>query len=323
MLRRTTCVLARGMAETMADVPLFIFGLVADVQAGDKPDTIGEGRVQRYSTATTRLSRALDAWLDRINGSSTSNPPPTMVLSLGDIVDGRDSEEATVKDLTGVTAEFNRLPDSCPAVHVLGNHCIKSLPRKLLMDTLGMSAAYYRRELTSGWALIVLDTTDLSTHGGWPEGSDKAQEASAFLAAHEGEERMQRYNGGVGAEQLKWLRSELAKARESRCRLIVASHHCLARGACRETHRAWNGDEVSAMLEASGVVALALAGHDHVGGYLSTASGVSYVTVEALLEAPVDGNAYAVVSIYANQILIDGCGTTVSNRALPLLPLPS
>ena len=34
-------------------------------------------------------------------------------------------------------------------------------------------------------------------------------------------------------------------------RLIVASHHALAPGAARDTHRAWNGNQVAALLNSS------------------------------------------------------------------------
>ena len=128
---------------------------------------------------------------------------------------------------------------------------------------------------------------------------------------------MQRYTGGLGSEQMRWLIRELEAARSSRRRLIVASHHCLARGACRETHRSWNGDEVATLLEDSGVVVLALAGHDHIGGF-AMRGGVAYVTVEAMLEAPAAGNAYALVVVHADRLVIDGCGTSVTSRQLPL-----
>lgn len=38
-------------------------GLVADVQAGQKPDAESEGRLQRFSTAVIRLSEAVAYWL--------------------------------------------------------------------------------------------------------------------------------------------------------------------------------------------------------------------------------------------------------------------
>jgi len=301
-------------------IPIFSFGLVADIQAGDKPDGSNDGRVQRYQLATNKLGQAVNAWMQELGErrrTRHSMAALDFVLSLGDIVDGRDNHGTTAVDLAAVLHHFERLPASCPPVHVIGNHCLKFCSRAQLVRALGLPACYYRRELALGWALLILDTTDLSTHGGWPEGSAREREAAAYMLAHDGEARVKRYNGGVGAEQMRWLEAELARAARLRCRLIVASHHCLARGACRETHRAWNGDEVAARLEASGVVMLALAGHDHQGGFV-VQGGVPYVTVEALLEAPEDGNAYGALRVYADCIVINGMGTSLSSRRLVL-----
>ena len=154
---------------------LFTFGLVADVQAGDKPDGSGEGRCQRFSSAPYKLGLALDAWLAQRSSRRTrhSRPPVGFVLSLGDIVDGRDDETTTLIDLQEVNQHLHRLPDACPAVQLVGNHCLKFLPRARLMSELGLRACYYRRDVADGWSLLVLDTTDLSTHGGWEPGSSR------------------------------------------------------------------------------------------------------------------------------------------------------
>ena len=230
-------------------------------------------------------------------------------------------------DLAPVLASLKKLP--CEVLHVLGNHCVKFVPRETILRELNIQSkvplrAYYSKELGEGWELVVLDTTEISIHGGWPEDSPEHTEALAFMKAHAGEDRVQRYNGGVSATQLAWLRSVLAEAKEKQRRVIVASHHCVAVGACRETHRAWNGDEVASLLDAhAGTVVLALAGHDHLGGFALSPRGLPFVTLQALLEAPLHGNAFGVVRVHADRIAIDGCGTAVSDRTLPLQPLPA
>ena len=104
------------------------------------------------------------------------------MVSLGDIVDGRDDEASTRRDLADVTAHFRRL--ECPCHHVVGNHCLKHLPREYLLRELRAPASYYAVDIVAGaLRLIVLDTTDLSTHGGWAEGSDKLNEELRTLEA--------------------------------------------------------------------------------------------------------------------------------------------
>ena len=302
----------------MASPPLLTFGLLTDVQAAAKETVEREGAVLRYSEAPTLLGEAVD---------ELSRFPISFLLHAGDIVDGRDDEERTREDLETVLAQFGRI-GSTDVYHVLGNHCVKFLPRAYVLKALsfplgadGSPCAYYRKQLCEGWELVVLDTTDLSIHGGWSPDSAEHAAAVAYMEAHPGEPRMQRYNGGVGKAQLAWLRATLADARASRRRVILVSHHCLAAGACRETHLSWNGDEVVAAMRETGVVALALAGHDHKGGY-RLEGRVPHVTIEAIVEAPAGSNAFAVVRVYADRVEIDGLGTSVTSRTLPLPPPP-
>ena len=56
---------------------------------------------------------------------------------------------------------------------------------------------------------------------------------------------------------------------------------------------------------------LALAGHDHLGGYASI-QGRHFCTLEALLESPPDGNAYALLHLYPDRLVIEGIGTVTS-----------
>ncbi len=67
------------------------------------------------------------------------------------------------------------------------------------------------------------------------------------------------------------------------------------------------------VLLASPALRLALAGHDHVGGY-ACIDGRHFVTVEALLEAPVDGNAYAMIHVHGDRIRIEGSGSVTSRE---------
>ena len=70
------------------------------------------------------------------------------------------------------------------------------------------------------------------------------------------------------------------------------------------------------VLLASPAFVLALAGHDHLGGY-SVIDGRHFVTLEALLEAPAGGNAWAVLSVYADRLELAGRGS-VTSRSLPV-----
>ena len=129
------------------------------------------------------------------------------------------------------------------------------------------------------------------------------------------------WGGGIGDAQMEWLHATLASAAENGERVIVASHVPLSRTAARPGMAAWNCDEVSALLEASPAVALCVAGHDHPGRYgrtlvpsaqlnsgYKTFGRVHYVTLEAMLEAPADGNAFAALEVYDHEVIVNAGG---------------
>ena len=285
-------------------------GVVADVQAATHmPDTQVEGRTLYFDSAPQRLRQAVATW--------SSHPDVHSVIQLGDIIDGSPDKKSAKADLMLLASIFDELP--CPVHHVIGNHCLKSITRTELHRALRLPSDYYRVELGQNWRLVVLDTTELSPpeHGGFSRFTSKGKEADAYYRAHQGEPRMQRWNGGACKSQIQWLRDELASAEADGCRVIVASHHALAAGSARETHRSWTGDELASVCVASPAFVLALSGHDHLGGFVEL-EGKPFVTVEGLVESDNATNAFGWLSIYDDWIEIDGCGTAVTPRQFSL-----
>ena len=136
--------------------PLFSLGLVADVQAADSDDATRDGRKQFFREAYSLLEHAVTFW-------NSHTPKLTGVLSLGDCVDGRVSEEVTTRDRDHVVSIWSKL--RCRTHHVIGNHCLKFCSRETLMRALEMHAPYSSHELARGWRLLKLDTMDLSVRG--------------------------------------------------------------------------------------------------------------------------------------------------------------
>ena len=134
-------------------------------------------------------------------------------------------------------------------------------------------------------------------------------EALAYKQAHplseEANPQMSDWNGGITSAQMEWLKQQLAAAEAGGERVIVACHHQVGARAARDSHMAWNHEDISKVLVASPAFVLGLSGHDHLGGYASWESEIEggiggekgkrrkhFVTVEALLEAPSGSNAY-------------------------------
>ena len=116
------------------------------------------------------------------------------------------------------------------------------------------------------------------------------------------------YNGGLGREQIRWLRRELRQARENGERVIILSHTILAPQACEGTTMAFDYEEVLEAIRDSGkTVAMVLCGHDHAGGYHRDAeTGVHHLTLCSPLNKGTDGKAYGIVEVRDDAIEIHG-----------------
>ncbi|GAB4817700.1 hypothetical protein N2152v2_004746 [Parachlorella kessleri] len=291
---------------------LFSFGVIADAQYADLDIGDTEGRQQRFREVPGKLRSAL-AELKALQ------PPLSFVMHLGDIINGNITEHQSHAEFNLISGIFEAgLGPDLPAYHVLGNHCL-SVPRQTVLRRLGIpQSCYYSLPLPHSWRLVVLDTTEMSGHSGYPEGSKQQREAQAFLAAHpmsKADPQMSSWNGGVTRRQLAWLGDTVRQAEEAKERVIVASHHQVAPGAARATHLAWNYKDILQVLLSSPAVKLALAGHDHLGGYTNI-DGKHFVTLEAMLEAPSGSNAYGVVQVLEDRVVIEGRGTVTSRDLL-------
>lgn len=265
-------------------------GVLADCQYADIPDQHQEGRTQRFQEVPKKLQSALE----NMAGCD-------YIIHLGDIIQSQESEELTRKELETICSIFESFP--IPKLHVLGNHCIGTLSRSMVMERLHIpEPGYYSLDLSAIWKCIVLDTTEMSGHSGYPEDSWQCQEAKAYLEKHpwkDEQPHMVAWNGGITHIQHEWLVKELEDASIEGKQVIVCSHHQINPSAARRTHLAWNFSEIHQTIASYGsVVKLILSGHDHIGGGCRVVgAGESiqvYITVPAVLEAPHDSNNYMI-----------------------------
>eukprot|EP00891_Asterochloris_glomerata_P001963 jgi/Astpho2/1963/Aster-x0511 len=153
-----------------------------------------------------------------------------------------------------------------------------------------------------------------------PLAAPACAEAQQFMSQHPltpEQPWMEPWNGGLSSAQMRWLRKELQQAADEGEQVVLASHHPLGKGCARTSHLSWTWQEVLSELAAwPRLVRLALHGHDHTGGY-ARVSGIHFVTLEAMLEAPDASNAFAVITIFEDYIEIAGQGS-VTSRTLPL-----
>lgn len=276
------------------------FGVLADVQYADKP-AAGE---RRYASSLARLERAVDA----LNAEEGLD----FVVQVGDLIDGRDGVDGSREDLAAVLAVLARL--EVPLVHVLGNHCLE-VPRDELEATLGVERGY-RSFVEGGWRFLVLDSMALSVVG-VEEGDPRRAAGEAWLAAHPKAEHPEaaRWNGGLGGAQTGWLTTQLVDAAAAAEPVVCFAHHPVLAEASTEHHLAWDHDEVAALLEAAETPVLWVNGHDHAGGYAAR-GGVHHLTLRGMVEAPAQGNRWAVVELWPDRILVRGFGDEPARELL-------
>ena len=297
---RALVILALFCPSATAQKPaeaVFSFGVVADVQYADQPDS---GK-RHYKSSLGRLEKCV---------SDLNRRDLSFVVQLGDFIDkGKDSFDAVLPLWRGLRA---------PRKNVIGNHDLPFL-RERTLDVLGLKNGYYDFEV-KGWRFVVIDGMDVSLHG-YPRGHAKRKEATKMLAAlrDKGVKNAQTWNGGVGKDQLAWLRSTLADATKKGQQVVLNCHFPILLEASSEHHLLWNHAEVLELIEGFPCVTAWFNGHDHGGGYAAH-NGIHHVTFAGMVEAP-KKNAYSVVEVRADKLVVQGIGKQKNlELALPKRP---
>ncbi len=301
-------------------LPTFSFGVIADVQWADLPDgTNFAGTTRRcYRGALAQLSGAVDWWraLER---------PPGFIAQLGDLIDGQNAKLGTSNAaLEAAQAHLERAP--CRVVNLVGNHELYNFGRKELARRLSTAPPPAHREFygfspAAGWRVLVLDSYQEAIIG-YEDDDPRREAAVRTLAAHNPndvvsgtdwfrgisgrERRFVPYNGGLGREQLEWLRAELAEADAARERVLVLSHVILHPKACDGSTMLWDYPEALELIHASRSVVAVLCGHDHKGRYHLDSRGVHHLTFCSPLNRGADGAAYGLVRVWPDSLELVG-----------------
>lgn len=263
--------------------------LIADCQYAD-----AESRGARlYRLAPSKLQEAVD----------TLGPlEPDAVVHLGDFID-KDWESFDT-----VVPILASMP--CPVHHVLGNHDFDVADdfKLEVPERLGRSARYDAVDLAGGWRLLILDGNDFS-YSAWPEEHPRAEASRRFHRDVNPDSPT--WNGGIGPEQMEWLRDELRAADEARTPILVACHFPLWPDG---VHNLWNAEQVRELLCAHACVKLYLNGHNHAGDYAER-EALPFLTLEGMLDS--EENAFALLELEGRQARLTGWGRATS-RAMAL-----
>ncbi len=265
-------------------IPTYSFGLIADIQYAD----VEKAGKRDYRSSLGKLSNTV---------AEFNKHPLSFVVSLGDVID---------RDYQSFDKPMAILKQSKAKVHnIIGNHeySIADEHKPKVKKRLGNKKGYYAFE-KGGLLYVVVDGTDLSTMA-YAEGSEKhrqGQEAYEKLKA-DGANNAYTWNGGIGRQQLDWLQKQLQRAAAKNKKVVLFCHWPLIP---ENGTQLWGNNQVKSLLEASGVVVAWISGHHHAGGYHQE-SNIHYLTVEGMVEAPVN-IAGAIVDVYPDRLEVRGLG---------------
>jgi len=293
------CSSEQATSTTDPDALRFRFGLVADIQYGDKPDD----KTRRYKSSVERLYEAIGVW-------RKEQPPLDFAVQVGDIIDGRETLAESLEDLDLILGALKGFKQ--PFLHVLGNHCLE-VPRDTLLPRLGLDHPYYAF-IKDGWRFLMIDSLDFSTSGGWPEDSEPVARAQTWMNEHAGEAHAKRWNGGLREEQLAWIAEQLDAADSAGERVAFFSHLPANPAAGSAGYVLFNHRELLDLIAEHDHVVAYIAGHDHVGSY-NVVDGVHYLTLPAMCDAAEGTNAFAIVNVYGDRLEVEGFGN-VESRVL-------
>ena len=295
-----------------AEKAVFTLGLIADVQFADVDDGWNYARTVRraFRGALVQLGRAVNWWnaLDIV-----------AVAQLGDLADGRNAALGqTEAAFERAMRELRRL--RAPVLHLVGNHELYNFKREGLSSRLDGAAPFYSFVPAAGHRILVLGSYQEATLG-WPEGDPHRERALQTLREHNSNDmtggdwfrglsgldrRWVPYNGGLGAEQLAWLRQELRAARHKGERVVVLSHIVMHPAACDGTTMLWDYEEALREIHRAGCVVAVICGHDHAGGFHRDEAGVHHLTLKSPLNRGDEGSAYGSLQMYAGAMLVFG-----------------
>ena len=274
---------ARAAPSREPGGPVLSIGILTDCQYVDADTPPNSKRLYRKSP------EKLAAAIDHLNAMGDLD----FMLHLGDSVDRE------VKSYDVVMPVFAKA--TVPLYQVAGNHdySIAAELKEKVPHLLGMKAPHYSVS-QRGWRFVMLDGNQLSLFSS-PQGSPGWQTASAFSKSSK--RKLAEYSGGLGEEQIAWLKTELGKARTAGERVVLVCHYPLLP---IDGHSLWDAEAVLDVLKADkDLIAAWWNGHNHDGNYAAK-HGIHFLNFRGMVETA--ENSYARVDIYPDRMEVTGYG---------------
>ncbi len=268
--------------------PLFTFGIIADVQYADQPNS----GTRHYRLSPKKFSESVDSF---------NHYKVDFILSLGDYIDKNLGSYDTLNPIAA------RL--TMPLYFVLGNHefSVNDNEKDQVLKKENLKKPYYSF-VKKNWRFIVTNGNDVSLYA-YTKENEKYKEADTLLKQLKAQKlpQAQTWNGAIGKEQLLWLEKEIKEAEKKKQHVIITSHFPLYPDEASEL--LWNAREVRTLIERYPNVFAYLNGHVHKSQYFLQ-NGKHYISFRGMVE--LEDNAFAIVNVYKDRLEIKGLGKEVS-----------
>lgn len=278
-------------AVAQKDQPIIKFGLFADIQYGNC-ETNGS---RFYRNSLGKLENCV---------RELNHQEVEFSINLGDIVD------RSYGDIDSVLIYLERLERKL--YNTTGNHDYKEVvDNEILYKKLKMPSAYYYFK-EKNWVFIMLNTNEVASYANIA-GTEKEKQLTEMIAKAKLTSGVAKpsWNGGISHQQLDWLSKLLTKCDRLSENVLIFSHHPLYPDT---DYTAQNNQEILDVIGNHSCVKAIFSGHHHSGNF-AYFKNIPIVTMEGMIETEKE-NAFAVVSIYTDRIMLDGRGRATS-RTLP------
>ena len=243
------------LKASQEEKPVFSFGVIADIQYADIDDAhnFAKTELRRYRHALSESEKAVSAW------NAYDKAPLAFIAQLGDIIDGQNAgkygqgvglkEPVSFAALETVLERLEKVDKKVPYVHCVGNHELYNFTWEQMEQHLNVQGRhkvseegrfYFSFRPALGWTVLVLNPYEVSTIQ--DENLEGYKMARAILERENPNDvfsqgkgnyfqglkgdkcRFVPFNGGVGEEQLEWLRGQVQASKERKDKLIVLCH---------------------------------------------------------------------------------------------------
>jgi len=272
-----------NQSGALKEEALFTFGVIADVQYADLT-SVGE---RYYRSSLEKLEEAINTFRD---------DSVDFIVNLGDLI---ENDYESYKPVLRILAT-----SGIRCYHITGNHDYQVDPRYIgRLPVLQEARDGYYSLIYNNYRMIFLNGNEISTYATTSKSQLRKSEEYLSELKKVGAVNAIEWNGGIGDEQMKWMKGQLDESVDNGESVIILCHFPVAP---ENIHNLLNYKDILKIISNYQNIVAWFSGHNHDGNYCYL-DKISFVTFRGMVETR-RSNSFAVVDIYSDRIVIKGFG---------------